>query len=75
MGAAPLLEIDNLSTHYVSAKGTRVIRAVEGVSLSLGARETLRHCRRVGFRQEHAGAEPGAAAAAVGADRQWQDVV
>ena len=35
MGAAPLLEIDNLSTHYVSAKGTRVIRAVEGVSLSL----------------------------------------
>jgi oligopeptide/dipeptide ABC transporter ATP-binding protein len=41
MGAAPLLEIDNLSTHYVSAKGTRVIRAVEGVSLSLGARETL----------------------------------
>ena len=39
--AAPLLEIDNLSTHYVSARGTRVIRAVEGVSLRLGARETL----------------------------------
>src|SRR5262245_42272922 len=38
---APLLEIENLSTHYVSARGTRVIRAVEGVSLSLGARETL----------------------------------
>jgi oligopeptide/dipeptide ABC transporter ATP-binding protein len=38
---APLLEIENLSTHYVSAHGTRVIRAVEGVSLSLGARETL----------------------------------
>jgi len=41
MPAAPLLEIENLSTHYVSAKGTRVIRAVEGVSLSLGARQTL----------------------------------
>jgi oligopeptide/dipeptide ABC transporter ATP-binding protein len=38
---APLLQIENLSTHYVSARGTRVIRAVEGVSLSLGARETL----------------------------------
>ncbi|HXE67896.1 MAG TPA: ABC transporter ATP-binding protein [Hyphomicrobiaceae bacterium] len=41
MAAAPLLEIDNLSTHYVSAQGRRVIRAVEGVSLSIGARETL----------------------------------
>src|SRR5262245_31964241 len=41
MGAGPLLEIENLSTHYVSAHGTRVGRAVEGVSLSINARETL----------------------------------
>jgi len=40
MGAAPLLRIENLSTHYVSARGTRVVRAVDGVSLSIGARET-----------------------------------
>ena len=41
MGAAPLLEIENLSTHYVSARGTRVVRAVEGVTLSINAHETL----------------------------------
>ena len=37
----PLLELRNLSTHYVSASGTRVVRAVEDVSLTLNARETL----------------------------------
>jgi oligopeptide/dipeptide ABC transporter ATP-binding protein len=36
-----LLELRNLSTHYVSARGTRVVRAVEDVSLTLGAGETL----------------------------------
>jgi oligopeptide/dipeptide ABC transporter ATP-binding protein len=41
MAAGPLLEIDNLSTHYVSARGSRVVRAVEGVSLRINARETL----------------------------------
>src|SRR5215510_4755085 len=41
MAAGPLLEIENLSTHYVSARGTRVVRAVEGVTLSINARETL----------------------------------
>jgi oligopeptide/dipeptide ABC transporter ATP-binding protein len=41
MAAGPLLEINNLSTHYVSARGTRVVRAVEGVSLRVNARETL----------------------------------
>ena len=41
MGAEPLLEINNLSTHYVSAQGARVVRAVEGVSLRINARETL----------------------------------
>ena len=41
MGAGPLLELENLSTHYVSAQGTRVVRAVEGVSLRINAHETL----------------------------------
>jgi oligopeptide/dipeptide ABC transporter ATP-binding protein len=36
-----LLELRNLSTHYVSARGTRVVRAVEDVSLRLDAGETL----------------------------------
>jgi oligopeptide/dipeptide ABC transporter ATP-binding protein len=39
--AAPLLELQNLSTHYVSAQGTRIVRAVDEVSLSLNAGETL----------------------------------
>jgi ABC-type glutathione transport system ATPase component len=39
--AAPLLELQNLSTHYVSAQGTRVIRAVDDVSLRIHAGETL----------------------------------
>src|SRR5947207_2298327 len=38
---APLLELDNLSTHYVSGQGTRVVRAVDEVSLRLHAGETL----------------------------------
>jgi oligopeptide/dipeptide ABC transporter ATP-binding protein len=37
----PLLEINNLSTHYVSAKGTRVVRAVDDVSFGIDAGETL----------------------------------
>ena len=41
MTTAPLLELDNISTHYVSAKGTRVVRAVEEVSLRIHAGETL----------------------------------
>jgi oligopeptide/dipeptide ABC transporter ATP-binding protein len=36
-----LLEVDGLSTHYVSARGTRVTRAVDNVSFSLDAGETL----------------------------------
>jgi oligopeptide/dipeptide ABC transporter ATP-binding protein len=38
---APLLEIENLSTHYVSAQGARVVRAVDEVSLRINAGETL----------------------------------
>jgi oligopeptide/dipeptide ABC transporter ATP-binding protein len=41
MGTGPLLELENLSTHFVSAHGTRVVRAVDGVSLRLNAGETL----------------------------------
>jgi oligopeptide/dipeptide ABC transporter ATP-binding protein len=37
----PLLEIDNLSTHYVSAGGSRVVRAVDDVSLRIQAGETV----------------------------------
>jgi len=37
----PLLELRNLSTQYVSARGTRVIRAVDDVSLSINTGETL----------------------------------
>ena len=41
MSTPALLELQNLSTHYVSAKGTRVVRAVEDVSLRIAAGETL----------------------------------
>jgi len=41
MTSGPLLHIDNLSTHYVSAQGMRVVRAVDEVSLTLDAGETL----------------------------------
>jgi oligopeptide/dipeptide ABC transporter ATP-binding protein len=39
--ADPLLELDRLSTHYISARGTRVTRAVQDVSLTLDAGQTL----------------------------------
>ncbi|HTO11081.1 MAG TPA: ABC transporter ATP-binding protein [Candidatus Binatia bacterium] len=41
MTDAPLLELDHLSTHYVSARGTRVVKAVDEVSLAVRAGETL----------------------------------
>jgi oligopeptide/dipeptide ABC transporter ATP-binding protein len=41
MTPAPLLELDNLSTHYVSSQGTRVVRAVDEVSLRIHPGETL----------------------------------
>ncbi len=37
----PLLSLENLSTHYVSQQGTRVVRAVDDVTLSLNAGESL----------------------------------
>jgi oligopeptide/dipeptide ABC transporter ATP-binding protein len=39
--APPLLEIRGLTTHYVSARGTRVTRAVQDVSFTLRDSETL----------------------------------
>jgi oligopeptide/dipeptide ABC transporter ATP-binding protein len=41
MHTPPLLSLENLSTHYVSQQGTRVVRAVDDVTLSLRAGETL----------------------------------
>src|SRR5215472_1941490 len=41
MSDRPLLELERLSTHYVSAQGTRIVRAVDEVSLSINAGETL----------------------------------
>jgi oligopeptide/dipeptide ABC transporter ATP-binding protein len=38
---SPLLSLENLSTHYVSQQGTRVVRAVDEVTLGLNAGETL----------------------------------
>jgi oligopeptide/dipeptide ABC transporter ATP-binding protein len=37
----PLLELDRLSAHYVTGRGTRIVRAVDQVSLTLRAGETL----------------------------------
>jgi len=42
---APLLELNGLSTHYISARGTRVTRAVEDVSLTLDAGQNARNRR------------------------------
>jgi oligopeptide/dipeptide ABC transporter ATP-binding protein len=41
MPREPLLSLEGLSAHYVSQQGTRVVRAVDDVTLSLGAGETL----------------------------------
>jgi oligopeptide/dipeptide ABC transporter ATP-binding protein len=37
----PLLSLEHLSAHYVSQKGRRVVRAVDDITLTLHARETL----------------------------------
>jgi oligopeptide/dipeptide ABC transporter ATP-binding protein len=41
MTAAPLLQIRHLSTHYVGEQGARIVRAVDDVSLTVDAGETL----------------------------------
>src|SRR5438034_824307 len=38
---APLLQVSDLETHYVSFGGNRVVKAVDGVSFTLEAGETL----------------------------------
>ena len=37
----PLLRVDDLKTHYFGFRGTRVVRAVDGISFSLDAGETF----------------------------------
>jgi len=39
--AEPLLDIKQLHTYFISAKGTRVVKAVDGVSFKLNEGETL----------------------------------
>ena len=41
MSSEPLLSLENLSTHYVSQQGARVVRAVDDVTLSVNAGGTL----------------------------------
>jgi oligopeptide/dipeptide ABC transporter ATP-binding protein len=41
MSSEPLLSLENLSTHYISQQGARVVRAVDDVTLSLNAGGTL----------------------------------
>ncbi|MBV9554417.1 MAG: ABC transporter ATP-binding protein [Alphaproteobacteria bacterium] len=41
MAGEPLLRLDKLSTHYIAGGGLRVVRAVDEVSLSVNAGETL----------------------------------
>jgi oligopeptide/dipeptide ABC transporter ATP-binding protein len=41
MANQPLLSLEHLSAHYVSQQGTRVVRAVDDVTIRLGAGETL----------------------------------
>ena len=38
---APLLEVRDLQTHYVSFGGARTVKAVDGVSFTLAEGETL----------------------------------
>jgi len=41
MSNEPLLSLEHLSAHYISQQGARVVRAVDDVTISLGAGETL----------------------------------
>jgi oligopeptide/dipeptide ABC transporter ATP-binding protein len=41
MAGEPLLRLDRLSTHYIAGGGLRVVRAVDEVSLTVNAGETL----------------------------------
>ena len=56
-------------------QGTRVVRAVDEVTLSLERRRDAGHRRRIGLGQEHARAHHPAPAAAGGAHRQRADDV
>ena len=45
MSSEPLLSLQNLSAHYVSQQGSRVVRAVDEVTLSLPAGPDRPHRR------------------------------
>ena len=49
---APLLQVTDLQTHYVSFGGERVIKAVDGVSFTLEEGETLGLVGEVRLRQD-----------------------
>jgi len=72
MPSAPLLELDNLSTHYVSAQGARVVRAVDRLMMAAGGRGIFlanpiqRAWRDVHAMQAHAGSNLERAAAVFG---------
>ena len=62
MNTVPLLEIDNLSVELATERGP--LRAVSGVSLSLGASSNARGRRRIWLGQDHTVARRAAIAAA-----------
>ena len=50
---APLLRVNDLQTHYFGFGGTRVVKAVDGVSFICRSRRNARPRRRVRLRQDH----------------------